>query len=108
MGDRAHEGTRIWTKPLRFHLSVIVAALLVGIASVLIVLNHIEGRQAALAFATQEMKINSDRILDRYRAVFGGAALLVEVASGSRMVRRPEKEDQAALGRFLQQVLRNS
>jgi adenylate cyclase len=107
-GDRGHLGPGTWTQPLRLHLSVIVGALVIAVSCALIGLNYLRGRQAALEYATREMRIYADRIVDRYRVVFGSAALLVEVASGSRMVRRPEEEDQATLGRFLQQILGSS
>src|SRR6516165_4644927 len=99
---------RRWTRPLRFHLSVIVVALVVAIAAVLIVFNFQQGRRAALASAAREMRIFSDRIVDRYRAIFGSAALMVEVASSSAIERRPNPEDLANLGRFLQQILHSS
>jgi len=54
------------------------------------------------------MQIFSDRIVDRYRNVFGSAALVIDVASGSEVVRRPETEDQGNLGRFLQRLLLSS
>jgi adenylate cyclase len=102
------EGPASWTRPLRFHLSIIVVTLLIVTSAFLIGLNFYQGRRAALASASQEMRIFSDRIVDRYRTVFGSAALMVDVASGSEVVRRPEAEDQATLGRFLQRLLRSS
>ncbi|SEC26760.1 adenylate cyclase [Rhizobiales bacterium GAS188] len=82
--------------------------LLIATSAVLIGLNFYQGRRVALASASQEMRIFSERIVDRYRIVFGSAALAVEVASSSEVVRRPETEDQATLGRFLQRLLRSS
>jgi adenylate cyclase len=87
---------------------VIVAALLIATSTVLIGLNFRQGRRAAVASAIREMGIYSERIVDRYRTVFGSAALAVEVASSSEIVRRPEVEDEATLGRFLQELLRSS
>ncbi|SDR33448.1 adenylate cyclase [Rhizobiales bacterium GAS113] len=106
--DQTHDGAARWVRPLRFHLSVIVVTLLVAIAAALIGLNFYQGRKAAIASAGQEMRIFSERIVERYRAVFGAAALTVDLASGAEIVRRPEADDQARLGRFLQRVLRSS
>jgi adenylate cyclase len=89
-------------------LSLVVVALLVSIAFILVGFNFHQGRLAALSAARQEMRILSDRILDRYRSVFGGAAALVDLASASDIVRRPQVEDQATLGRFLQHMLSSS
>jgi adenylate cyclase len=97
-----------WTRPLRSHLSLIVIALLIATSAVLIGLNFRQGRRAALASASREMRIYSERVVDRYRSVFGSAALAVDIASSSEVERHPEVEDQATLGHFLQQLLRSS
>ena len=101
-------GSAFWNRPLRFYLSVIVAALLIATSMALIGLNFRQGRRAAVASAIREMGIYSERIVDRYRTVFGSAALAVQVASSSEIVRHPEVEDEATLGRFLQELLRGS
>jgi adenylate cyclase len=106
--NQADDRPNAWTRPLRFHLSVIVALLLIAIAAVLIAVNYYHARQVALASASREMRIHSDRIVDRYRAVFGSAAAMVDVVSSSQIERRPEVEDQATFARFLQQTLLSS
>jgi adenylate cyclase len=100
--------TDIWTRSLRFHLSVVVVALLTATSAILIGSHYHEGRRAALAAARQQMRLFSDRIVDRYRTVFGSAAVVIDVASGSQIVRRPEPEDEASVGQFLQRLLRSS
>lgn len=54
-----------WAQPLRFHLSIIIVALLVSISVPLMLLTYRQGRSEALSAAEQQMTLLGQRAVDR-------------------------------------------
>lgn len=68
--DTVADRLRLWARPLRVHLSVIIVLLLVAISVPLMLLTYREGRQSALASAEQQMRLLSRNTIDLYENVF--------------------------------------
>jgi adenylate cyclase len=101
------EPPRRWSKPLRFHLSLIVVGLLVIVSAILIGFNFERSRQAAIVAASREMTTHSFRVRDRYRALFYSAAEAIGLASTLDLGGDADAVSARALP-FLAQVLRSS
>jgi class 3 adenylate cyclase len=78
-----------WAGPLKVHLSLLIITLLIGVALPLIWLGYERGHSAAVAAAEQEMRLLTDRTVDRYRIVFGNAAPIVSMAAASEAFVKP-------------------
>ncbi|HVK90924.1 MAG TPA: adenylate/guanylate cyclase domain-containing protein [Mycoplana sp.] len=96
-----------WSRPLRVHLSVLVALLLLCIAIPLIWMAFSQGREAAIMAGEKQMRQMSLRLVDGYRYALEGGYEAIAVASTlPQLVSRPplELEDKQA---FFLEVLRN-
>ena len=96
---------RRWSRPLRFHLSVIVVALLVIVSAILIGFNFQRSRQAALDGAAREMTAQARLVRERYRGLFRSAREAVDLAATLDLA---GDTDAARVLPFLEQMLRSS
>jgi adenylate cyclase len=97
-----------WERPLRVLLALVMTLLLVGTSAVLIGLDYSRGRAAALAEAEDRMRIFSDRLVDRYRILFGDTVALVRFTSASDVFQRPPPDRLAAKIEVLRQAVVDS
>ncbi len=81
MTQSLQDKTERWTRPLRAHLSVVTMLLLIGVSAPLIWLSYERGQEAAVISAGGEMGTQSDRIVDRYRALFSDAQSSLGIVS---------------------------
>ena len=70
-----------WTRPLRVLLSLSMVVLLVTVSGLLVGLDYQRARSAAIEDATERMRVFSDRVVDRFRILFGNTTALVGLAS---------------------------
>src|SRR3954471_9928288 len=97
-----------WAQTLRVHLSVIIVALLVGIAGPLMWLTFLQGRSEAFAAAEQEMKLLSQHTLDRYRSLFGDGYSVAKMAPAVRLLSTEPPVDAGGKAEFMLRVLQGS
>jgi adenylate cyclase len=97
-----------WMGPLRVLLAAVMTLLLVTTSAVLIGLDYSRGRAAAVAQAEHRMRVFSDRLVDRYRILFGDTAGLVRIASVSDVFRRPPPDRLAAKVDLLREAVSDS
>ncbi|QRM55276.1 adenylate/guanylate cyclase domain-containing protein [Sinorhizobium sp. BG8] len=96
-----------WSKPLRLHLSVLVATLLLCISTPLIWMAFNQGRQAAILAGEKQMRQMSLRLVEGYRYALEGGYEAVAVASTlPQLITRPPLQLQEKQAFFLE-VLRN-
>ena len=92
---------RFLTRPLRFHLSLIVVLLLVVVSLALVGINYARGRDAALAAADERMQLLADRVLARFEGSFRQATAFVVQASSLDLFATPPPEQLDGKVRFL-------
>lgn len=96
-----------WSKPLRLHLSVLVATLLLCISIPLIWMAFSQGRGAAILAGEKQMRQMSLRLVDGYKyALEGGYEVVAVAATLPQLVSRPPLELEEKQAFFLE-VLRN-
>lgn len=96
-----------WSKPLRLHLSVLVASLLMCISAPLIWMAFSQGREAAILAGEKQMRQMSLRLVDGYKyALEGGYEAVAVAAALPQLVSRPPLELEEKQAFFLE-VLRN-
>ncbi|MDR6756058.1 adenylate cyclase [Mycoplana sp. BE70] len=96
-----------WSKPLRLHLSVLVATLLLCISIPLIWMAFSQGRGAAILAGEKLMRQMSLRLVDGYKyALEGGYEVVAVAATLPQLVSRPPLELEEKQAFFLE-VLRN-
>ncbi len=96
-----------WSKPLRLHLSVLVATLLLCIATALVVLSFSQGRKAAILAGEKQMRQMSLRLVEGYKYALEGGYEAVAVASTlPQLVSSPPRELERKQAFFFE-VLRN-
>jgi adenylate cyclase len=98
----------VWTRPLRVLLSLFMIVLLVSVSSVLIGLDYQRARSAAIEDATERMRVFSDRVVDRFRVLFGNTTALVGLASISDIFARPPPDRLGEKIAFLRQAVMRS
>ncbi|NVD40058.1 adenylate/guanylate cyclase domain-containing protein [Ensifer sp. HO-A22] len=96
-----------WSKPLRLHLSVLVATLLLCISIPLIWMAFSHGREAAIVAGEKQMRQMSLRLVEGYKYALAGGYEAVAVASTlQHIASRPPLELEEKQAFFLE-VLRN-
>lgn len=96
-----------WSKPLRLHLSVLVATLLLCISIPLIWMAFSQGREAAILAGEKQMRQMSLRLVDGYKyALEGGYEAVAVAATLPQLVSRPPLQLEEKQAFFLE-VLRN-
>ena len=78
-----------WTRPLRVHLSLVMVALLVGVAAALIGLDYKRGRDAAITDATDRMRILSSRLVERYQLLFADTTAIANLSAVAEVFAKP-------------------
>ncbi len=68
-------------RPLRVHLSVVIVLLLIGVSIPIMWLSYEQGKRAAIAKAEDQMGMQSQHTIDRYRAILGDGYSVVTIAS---------------------------
>ena len=76
----AHQISRL-VRPLRVHLSVVIVLLLIGVSIPIMWLSYEQGKRAAIAKAEDQMGMQSQHTIDRYRAILGDGYSVVTIAS---------------------------
>lgn len=95
-------------KPLRFHLSVIIVALLVAISVPIIWLAHKQGSTAALAAGEEQMKVLSRRTIESYEGVFGDGYSAINTTSVLQPMLSAPPAEMNAKRDFLLKMLKSS
>ena len=98
----------LWAGSLKVYLGSLIILLLIGVAIPLIWLGYDRGRNAAVAAAHEQIRILSDRAVDRYRIVFGSAVPIVAMAAASEALAAAPPADITAKWRFLLKGLKSS
>lgn len=96
-----------WSKPLRLHLSVLVATLLLCISLPLIWMAFSQGREAAIVAGEKQMRQMSLRLVDGYKYALEGGYEAVAVASTLQQLLSRPPEDLEEKQAFFLEVLRN-
>ncbi|KQV82060.1 adenylate/guanylate cyclase domain-containing protein [Rhizobium sp. Root1220] len=96
-----------WSKPLRLHLSVLVALLLLCTSSPLIWLAFSQGRSAAVLAGEKQMRQMSLRLVEGYRNALEGGYEAIAVASSLPQLISLPPDDLSAKQAFFVDVLRN-
>ncbi|KQV38066.1 MULTISPECIES: adenylate/guanylate cyclase domain-containing protein [unclassified Rhizobium] len=97
-----------WVRPLRFHLSIIIVALLVAISVPIIWLAHRQGSAAALAAGEEQMKVLSRRTIESYEGVFGDGYSAINTTSVLQPMLSPPPAEMNAKREFLLKMLQSS
>jgi adenylate cyclase len=109
-GEKADDTPRDtgWSQPLRLHLSIVIVVLLLGISLPLMWLAYQQGRRSAIEAAEQQMRLVSQRIIDRYRSIFddGFAAVTMAAATDGFLEEPPYRLE--ANSKFLMRALAGS
>ena len=97
-----------WTRPLRVLLSLLMVVLLVSVSSILVGLDYQRARSTAIEDANERMRVFSDRVVDRFRILFGNTTALVGLASISDVFAQspPDRLDEKIA--FLRQAVMRS
>ncbi|HTO29847.1 MAG TPA: adenylate/guanylate cyclase domain-containing protein [Pararhizobium sp.] len=96
-----------WAKPLRLHLSILVASLLLCISAVLVGLAFSQGRDAAILAGEKQMRQMSLRLVEGYKNALQGGYEAVAVASTlSQLASSPPLELEKKQAFFFE-ILRN-
>ena len=82
-----------WAGPLNIYLSLLIILLLAGVAVPLVWLSYERGRDAAVASAAAQMRLLTERTMDRYRIVFGNAEPIVTMVAVSESLDRSPPDD---------------
>jgi adenylate cyclase len=72
-----------WSQPLRLHLSVVIVLLLLGISLPLMWLAYSQGTKSATQAAGEQMRLVSQRAIDRYRNILGDGFAAVTLAAAT-------------------------
>jgi adenylate cyclase len=96
-----------WSKPLRLHLSVLVAALLLCTSTPIIWMAFGHGRDAAVHAGVQQMREMSLRLIEGYRNALEGGSEAVALASTMPQLVSAPPQDLEAKQNFFLEVLRN-
>ena len=75
-----HQISRL-VRPLRVHLSLVIVLLLIGVSIPIMWISYEQGKQAAIAQAEDQMGMQSQHTIDRYRAILGDGYSVVTIAS---------------------------
>jgi len=96
---------RVWSQPLRFHLGVVIVALLVAVAMPLVWIGFREGHAAALATAQREMRLLADRVGDELDDLVSSSLGFVTMAAVSEQMLSPPAADLDAKTALILEVL---
>lgn len=99
---------RDWARPLRFHLSTVIVALLLGISLPLTWLAHDQGTRLATSAASERMSLLGQRVAAQYEAVFRDGLTAVMLAAAADTLLEDPSGDMAGKARFLDRVLDSS
>ncbi|MDQ0321499.1 adenylate cyclase [Pararhizobium capsulatum DSM 1112] len=97
-----------WVRPLRFHLSIIIVALLVAISVPIIWLTHQQGSASALGAGEQQMKALSRRTIERYESVFSNGYTAISATSVLQPMLSAPPAELNAKREFMMKVLQSS
>ena len=97
-----------WTRPLRVHLSLVMVALLVGVAAALIGLDYKRGRDAAITDATDRMRILSSRLVERYQLLFADTTAIANLSAVAEVFAKPPPDQLDSKTRFLRAAIAES
>jgi len=97
-----------WVRPLRFHLSIIIIALLVAISVPIIWLTHQQGSAAAVGAGEQQMKALSRRTIERYESVFSNGYTAISATSVLQPMLSAPPAELNAKREFMLKVLQSS
>ncbi len=96
-----------WAKPLRLHLSILVASLLLCISAILVWLAFSQGREAAIVAGEKQMRQMSLRLVEGYKHALEGGYEAVALASTlPQLVSSPPRELEKKQAFFFE-ILRN-
>lgn len=99
---------RDWARPLRFHLSTVIVALLLGISLPLTWLAHDQGTRLATSAASERMSLLGQRVAAQYEAVFRDGRTAVMLAAAADTLLEDPTGDMAGKALFLDRVLDSS
>jgi adenylate cyclase len=97
-----------WSGPLRVHLSVIMVALLVGVAAALVGLTYVRGREAAVADATERMRVFSSRLVESYSTLFADTIAVANLAAVAEAFAHPPPVNLDSKTKFLRTAIADS
>ena len=97
-----------WTRPLRVLLSLSMVVLLVTVSGLLVGLDYQRARSAAIEDATERMRVFSDRVVDRFRILFGNTTALAGLASISDVFAQSPPDRLGEKIAFLRQAVMRS